>query len=131
MRSPGRSARFARLPSPKLLSSFELYTVFTLTYYLISFIGLFVLQLISITLIKWKFSFAFNEFNILDHFIHSIENAIIPYNVKEWCAVKSGNRDDHKDRMSKNRKEGISLILVNAVFNCLHLIPLIILGVFL
>ena len=111
--------------------SFELYTMFSLRYYLISFIGLFVLQLISITLIKWKFSFAFNEFNIIDHFIHSTENTIIPYNAKEWCAVKSGTRDDHKDRMTKNRKEGISLILVNAVFNCLHLIPLIILGVFL
>ena len=111
--------------------SFELYTVFSLRYYLISFIVLFGLQMISITFIKWKFSFAFNEFNFLDHFIHSIENTIIPYNVKEWCAVKSGNRDDHKDRMTKNRKEGISLILVNAVFNCLHLIPLIVLGVFL
>ena len=111
--------------------SYELYSVFSLKYYLISFLGLFVLQLIILTLVKWKFSFAFNEFNILDHFIHAIENIMIPYNVKEWSAMKSGNREDHKIRMVKNRKEGIILILVSAVFNCLHLVPLIILGMFL
>ena len=111
--------------------SYELYSVFSLKNYLISFLGLFVLQLIIITLVKWKFSFAFNEFNILDHFIHAIENIMIPYNVKEWSDVKSGNREDHKIRMVKNRKEGIILILISAVFNCLHLVPLIILGMFL
>ena len=69
------------------------------------------------------------DFNLLEKFIHCLENTNLPYNSKEWDDGK-GNAKEHKDRMESNLIEVLAIILINGVFNFLFSVPLMFLGNF-
>ena len=77
---------------------------------------------------KYKLSHLFKYgFNLLDKFIHSLENTNLPFNCREWDDGK-GDAEEHRRRMRLNWKEGLVTIIINAVFNTSLLVPLYYLG---
>ena len=64
-----------------------------------------------------------HEFNILEKFLHSLENSNIPYNAKEWDDGK-GDAKEHKNRMKSNWFEVLSVIIINGIFNSILLLSL-------
>ena len=78
---------------------------------------------------KYKLSYVFKYgFNLLDKFIHALENTNLPFNCREWDDG-TGDAEDHKRRMRLNWKEGLAIIIINAVFNYSLLVPLYYLGI--
>ena len=67
------------------------------------------------------------KMNFLDKIIHSIENANVPYNIKEWDDGK-GDAKEHERRMKSNWFEVLAVIIINGVFNSLLLSSLGYLG---
>ena len=119
------------IPDPGYFISppdYTLYAGVQLKYYLIIFMAHFGLHMFFIYLAKTKLSKTFaNDLNLLEKFIHCIENTNIVYNTKEWDDDK-GNANDHKERMKSNWKEVLITILIKMFFNSLLLIPLTYLG---
>ena len=67
-------------------------------------------------------------FNLLDKFIHSLENTNLPFNCQEWDDGK-GDAEEHRKRMRLNWREGLAIIIINAIFNSSLLVPLYYLGI--
>ena len=67
------------------------------------------------------------NFILLDKFIHSLENTNVPFNCQEWDDGQ-GDAEEHRRRMRLNWREGLVIIVINAVFNTSLLIPLCYLG---
>ena len=109
---------------------YSLYTILSLKQTFFCFIGILGVHLIFIIFIKQKYSFAYNDLNYFELFIHGIENTNIPYNIRQWCGPQNGSSAEHRMRMISNRNEGIALIMISCLFNILHLGPLSILGIF-
>ena len=65
----------------------------------------------------------------MDRIIQSMENVLIPSNTEEWDAEK-GIPEEHQQRMETNKKEMNGLMVVNFIFNSLHLIPMLLLGMY-
>ena len=59
--------------------------------------------------------------------MHSLENINIPFNCQEWDSGR-GDAEAHQNRMKDNSKEIMFVMLVNFVFNCIMLFPIVILG---
>ena len=77
---------------------------------------------------KCKLSHDFKYgFNLLDKFIHSLENTNLPFNCREWDDG-TGDAEEHRRRMRLNWKECLVIIIINAVFNSSLLVPLYYLG---
>ena len=88
-----------------------------------------VIHTLIIFIAKYKLSHVFKYgFNLLDKFIHSLENINCPFNVREWDDGK-GDAEEHRRRMRLNWKEGLVIIIINAVFNSSLLVPLYYLGI--
>ena len=106
------------------------YTGIGLQLYLLIFFIWTGIHMSVIFMAKSKLSSSFwNNFNILEKIIHCLENANIPYNGKEWDDEK-GDAKEHRIRMKNNWFEGLTVILINGVFNLVLLIPLVYLGKF-
>ena len=108
--------------------NYNLYTIFTLEDIFYIFCVIFCLHVVIIILVKWKWSHAFRNMNILDVIVHGIENTNIPFNVQEWESINSNDVESYTIVMKSNLKEGIALIVINCVFSCVQLFPLSILG---
>ena len=107
-----------------------LYTGLTWQPYLYIFFAHVAIHTLVIFIAKCKFSLVFKYgFNLLDKFIHSLENINCPFNVREWDDGK-GDAEEHRRRMRLNWKEGLVIIIINAIFNSSLLVPLYYLGTY-
>ena len=98
--------------------------------YLIIFFAHVALHMVIIFIAKYMLSQVFkHDFNLLDKLIHSFENTNVPFNCQEWDDG-IGDAEQHRRRMRMNWKEGLVVIIINAVFNTFLLIPLCYLGNF-
>ena len=98
--------------------------------YLFIFFTHVVIHTLVIFIAKYKISQVFKYgFNLLDKFIHSLENTNLPFNCREWDDGK-GDAEEHRRRMRLNLKEGLVLIIINAIFNSSLLVPLYYLGIY-
>ena len=96
--------------------------------YLFIFFAHVTIHSIVIFFAKYKLSKVFRYgFNLLDKFIHSLENTNLPFNYREWDDGM-GDAEEHRRRMRQNWKEGLVTIVINAVFNTSLLVPLYYLG---
>ena len=119
------------MPNPNYLVSapdYTFYVGFKLKIYLALFFAHVGLHMLVIFVAKTKLSLSFKDsFNVLEKFIHCLENSNLPYNAKEWDDGK-GDAQAHKDRMQSNWFEVLAIILINGIFNLLLLLPLFFLG---
>ena len=119
------------LPNPDYFISapeVTLYIGLTWRPYLYIFFAHVTIHTLVIFFAKYKLSHVFKYgFNLLDKFIHSLENTNVPFNCREWDDGK-GDAEEHRRRMRLNWKEGLIMIIINAVFNSSLLIPLYYLG---
>ena len=105
-----------------------LYTGLTWLPYLYIFFAHVAIHTLVIFIAKFKLSQVFKHgFNLLDKFIHSLENTNLPFNCQEWDDGK-GDAEEHRRRMCLNWKEGLIIIIINSVFNSFLLVPLYYLG---
>ena len=96
--------------------------------YLFIFFAHVAIHSIVILIAKYRLSHVFKYgFNLLDKFIHSLENTNLPSNCQEWDDGM-GDAEEHRRRMRLNWKEGLVIIIINSVFNTSLLIPLCYLG---
>ena len=96
--------------------------------YLFIFFAHVAIHMIVIFIAKYMLCKVFkNSFNLLDKFIHSLENTNVPFNCQEWDDCK-GDAEEHRRRMHLNWKEGLVTIIINAIFNTSLLTPLCYLG---
>ena len=120
------------LPNPDFFIAapdVTLYTGLTWQPYLFIFFAHVAIHSIVIFIAKYKLSNVFKYgFNLLDKFIHSLENTNLPFNCCEWDDGK-GDAEEHRRRMRLNWKEGVVIIIINAVFNSSLLVPLYYLGI--
>ena len=106
-----------------------LYTGLTWQPYLYIFLAHVAIHTLVIFFAKYKLSHVFRYgFNLLDKFIHSLENTNLPFNCREWDDGE-GDAEEHRRRMHLNWKEGLVIIIINAVFNFSLLVPLYYLGI--
>ena len=106
-----------------------LYIGLTWQPYLYIFIAHVMIHSIVIFIAKYMLSHAFKyDFNLLDKFIHSLENTNLPFNCQEWDDGK-GDAEEHRRRMRLNWKEGLVTIIINAIFNFSLLGPFYYLGI--
>ena len=106
----------------------SLYIGLTWQPYLFIFFAHVAIHTLVIFIAKYKLSHVFrHSYNLLDKFIHSLENTNLPHNCQEWDDGK-GDAEEHRRRMSLNWKEGLVIIIINAVFNTSLLVPLYNLG---
>ena len=105
-----------------------LYIGLTWQPYLYIFFAHVTVHTLVIFILKYKLSLVFKYgFNLLDKFIHSLENTNLSFNCREWDDG-TGNAEEHRRRMLLNWKEGLVIIITNAVFNASLLVPLYYLG---
>ena len=109
---------------------YKLYTTFNLLQYFYIFWIILFIQGIFVYMAKWKYSFSFAKSSWLEKIIHVMENIHVPYNFEEWDTKKYGGVETHLERMKQNGKEVNLVMMVNFVFNCLLLIPLGVLGMY-
>ena len=107
-----------------------LYTGLPWQLYLYIFFAHVAIHTLVIFIAKYKLSQVFRYgFNLLDKFIHSLENTNLPFNCQEWDDGK-GDAEEHRRRMRLNWKEGLVIIIINAIFNSSLLVPLYYLGTY-
>ena len=105
-----------------------LYTGLNWRSYLYIFFAHVTIHMMVIFIAKYMLCTIFKYgFNLLDKFIHSLENTNLPFNCREWDDGK-GDAEEHRRRMRLNWKEGLVTIIINAIFNASLLIPLYYLG---
>ena len=105
-----------------------LYTGLTWRPYLYLFFAHATIHTLVIFFAKYKLSHVFKYgFNLLDKFLHCFENTNLPFNCREWDDG-TGDAEEHRRRMGLNWKEGLVIIIINAVFNTSLLVPLCYLG---
>ena len=106
-----------------------LYTGLTWRPYLYIFFAHVAIHTRVIFFAKCKLSYVFKHgLNLLDKIIHSLENTNLLFNCQEWDDG-NGNAEEHRRRMRSNLKEGVVIIIIDAVFNSSLLSPLYYLGI--
>ena len=108
--------------------SYTTITYFSLGEYFIGFCIILFVQTISVFMAKCVLCQHFKELNVFEKVLHSIENINIPFNSEEWDNGK-GDAEAHQNRMKKNSREIMFVMLVNFIFNSFMLIPLVIIGI--
>ena len=119
------------IPNPHhhlIAPDITLYIGLTWHPYLFIFFANNVIHMMLIFIAKYKLSKVFKYgLNLLDKVLHSLENTNVPFNVREWDDG-NGDAEEHRRRMRLNWREGLVIIIINAVFNTSLLIPLYYLG---
>merc|ERR1712066_439775 len=102
------------------MGHYDLYTGLSVRDYFNIFIALYVLQTLSVFIVKYVVVKDFRKINIIKQFAHALENCGIVFPVKDWDA-EVGTIEDHKKRMKKVNKEMLLTMTVNFLFNFLML----------
>ena len=103
---------------------YTLYTYYTLLEYFYGFWIILLLQSICVYVVKKTCSVPFCKSNWLEKIIHVVENTHIPYNYMEWDAITIGGFEEHLKGMYQNKKEVVSVMIVNFLFNAILLLPM-------
>ena len=102
---------------------YTLYTMFTAGQYFGFFWLILTLQICVNIFIKRITSQSFRkEANLLQKFMHGLENCNIPSLWKDWDEG-FGSVDEHKQRFRKSNIEMVSTIFTSLIFNSLMLLP--------
>ena len=67
----------------------------------------------------------FKQLNILDQVLHCAESSSFPFSVYDWDYRKDGGPVEHYKRMKKTRLETMLNVMINCVFSCCLLTPLV------
>ena len=95
----------------------------------IIFFSLWLIQIICIWVKNLRKSESFCELSYLDQFIHAFHCVILPTPSVDWESGQ-GDCEEHFRRMENVQNEVIGTIKINALFQSLHLMPLLYLGNF-
>ena len=106
---------------------YDLYTGLKLSAYFQIFILLCFLNTVVIFITKYALVNEFRRINIIKQFAHSVENCSIVTPYKDWD-FDHGCVEDHKKRFKLVNKEVVVTMIVNFLFNCSMLVPLIFTG---
>ena len=101
------------------------YIGMTADYYCLCFTILFLLHLIALFVMKNYLSDDFQQLNVLDKLLHSAESTSFPFAVMDWDYKRHGGPKQHYERMKKIQLEVVWNIIINGLFNCFLLIPLV------
>ena len=102
----------------------EMYTQFSLLIYSFIFLGLLLLQSLTIFLVDAKLNtYMLQESNIWDRILHAIQKMHFPFPYVKWYKG-DGNCMDHLKRKKETDIEVLSTIFVNVLFNMGMLTPL-------
>ena len=114
---------------PTSTSSYTQYTGLTLKESFITFMCLWFAQIFCIWLKNYLTSKPFKNLSFYDQFIHSTSSVFGPVPSVDW-SVDEGTCADHYKRMMETTKEVQGTIMINAIFQSLHLLPIFYLGMF-
>ena len=115
--------------NPTSTPSYTQYTGLTPKYSFIIFMCLWFAQIFCIWLKNYLTSKPFKNLSFYDQFIHSISSVFGPVPSVDWSADE-GTCAEHYKRMMETTKEVQATIMINAVFQSLHLLPIFYLGRF-
>ena len=114
---------------PTPTSHYTQYTGLTPKYSFIIFMCLWFAQIFCIWLKNYLTSKPFRNLSFYDQFIHSTCSVFGPVPSVDWSADE-GTCADHYKRMLETTKEVQGTIMINAIFQSLHLLPVFYLGMF-
>ena len=114
---------------PTSTSHYTQYTGLTPKYSFIIFMCLWFAQIFCIWLKNYLTSKPFRNLSFYDQFIHSTTSVFKPVPSVDW-SVDEGTCAEHYKRMMESTKEVCGTIIINAVFQSLHLLPIFYLGMF-
>ena len=114
---------------PTSKSHYTQYTGLTPKYSFIIFMCLWFAQIFCIWLKNYLTSKPFRNLSFYDQFIHSITSVFKPVPSIDW-SVDEGTCAEHYKRMMETSKEVQGTIMINAIFQSLHLLPVFYLGMF-
>ena len=114
---------------PTSTSHYTQYTGLTPKYSFIIFMCLWFSQIFCIWLKNYLTSKPFRNLSFYDQFIHSTTSVFKPVPSVDW-SVDEGTCAEHYKRMTETTKEVQGTIMINAVFQSLHLLPVFYLGMF-
>ena len=115
--------------NPISTSNYTQYTGLTPKHSFIIFMCLWFAQIFCIWLKNYLTSKPFQNLSFYDQFIHSISSVFGPVPSVDW-SVEDGTCAEHYKRMMETSKEVRGTIIINAVFQSLHLLPVFYLGMF-
>ena len=113
--------------NPTSTSDYTQYTGLTPKYSFIIFMCLWFAQIFCIWLKNYLTSKPFRSLSFYDQLIHSISSIFGPVPSVDWSADE-GTCAEHYKRMKESTKEVCGTIIINAVFQNLHLLPIFYLG---
>jgi hypothetical protein len=114
---------------PTSTSHYTQYTGLTPKYSFIIFMCLWFAQIFCIWLKNYLTSKPFKTLSFYDQFIHSISSVFGPVPSVDW-SEDEGTCAEHYKRMMETTKEVQGTIMINAIFQSLHLLPIFYLGMF-
>ena len=120
---------YSNRTNPTSTSHYTQYTGLTPKYSFIIFMCLWFAQIFCIWLKNYLTSKPFRNLSFYDQFIHSISSVFGPVPSVDW-SVDEGTCAEHYKRMMETTKEVQGTIMINAVFQSLHLLPVFYLGMF-
>ena len=120
---------YSNRTNPTSTSHYTQYTGLTPKYSFIIFMCLWFAQIFCIWLKNFLTSQPFRNLSFYDQFIHSICSVFGPVPSVDWSADE-GTCAEHYKRMMESTKEVCGTIIINAIFQSLHLLPVFYLGMF-
>ena len=93
--------------------------------YCISFIVMFVLHLIILIILKINVSTDFQNLNLLEKLLHAAQSTNFPFSVNDWDVLTRNGPNEHYVKMKENEFEVIWNIVINVVFNCFLVAPMV------
>ena len=115
--------------TPTSTPGYTQYTGLTPKYSFIIFMCLWFAQIFCIWLKNYLTSKPFKNLSFYDQFIHSTSSVFGPVPSVDW-SEDEGTCAEHHKRMKETTKEVQGTIIINAVFQSLHLLPVFYLGMF-
>ena len=101
------------------------YTGMPYFYYCIVFVVLYFAHLIALLILKQNVSQDFKKLNLLEKLLHCLASTSFAFPVKDWDFEKGGGPHEHYARMKANHYETKWNIIINLLFNCCLLVPLV------
>ena len=116
-------------PTPMSTTCYTQFTGLTPKNSFIIFLCLWFTQIFCIWLKNYLTSKPFRSLSFYDQFIHSTCSVFGPVPSVDW-SLEEGTCAEHYKRMMETTKEVRGTIIINAVFQSLHLLPVFYLGMF-
>ena len=105
--------------------SASFYTGMASRYYVLCFVIINILHMLALMVLKSKVSKDFKKLNILDKVLHCALSTNFAYACNDWDFHKDTPLKDLYGKMKEVRLEVIWNIIINVLFNCCLLTPLV------